>query len=351
MDNKQSESVSAWPTATAVFAVLAVIVSALCLAVVIGKDNVKTVVAAGASTGSTAAPPGIQMGNTPADGFVARDASTKPSPQPAGTVHKETFTIEEKQLEIAPGVTQLMWTFNGTVPGPILRGKVGDTFQITVVNKGSMPHSIDFHASKVAPNVMMREIAPGKSLVYTFTADHAGIFMYHCGTPPVLQHIAMGMYGAVIIDPPNLPPVDHEYVMLQSELYKEADPTQPVDFTKLLDEQWDAVVFNGYVNQYVDRPIHVGVNQKVRVWVMDEGPSENSSFHVIGTIFDTTYKEGVYLLQPDANRGGSQTLDLQPAQGGFVEFTFAVPGTYPFVTHKFASASKGAAGKFIADGS
>lgn len=108
-------------------------------------------------------------------------------------------------------------------------------------------------------------------------------------------------------------------------------------------------MFNGYVNQYADRPIHVGVNQTVRVWVLDAGPSENSSFHVIGTIYDTTYKEGAYLLQPDANHGGSQTLDLQPAQGGFVEFTLGLPGTYPFVTHKFASASKGALGKFVAD--
>jgi len=348
MDTKQSESASAWPTVTAVFAVLAVLVSAMCLAVVIGNDNGKTVVEAGASSATTAASPGIPMGNTPADSFVARDARTTPSPQPAGAVHKETFTIEEKQMEIAPGVTQMMWTFNGTVPGPILRGKVGDRFEITLVNKGTVPHSIDFHAGKVAPDRTMRTIQPGQSLQYDFTADHAGIFLYHCGTAPVLEHIAMGMYGAVIIDPPNLPPVDHEYVMVQSELYKEADPTQPVDFTKLLDEQWDAVVFNGYVNQYVDRPIHVGVNQKIRVWVMDAGPSENSSFHVIGTIFDTTYKEGAYLLQPGADKGGAQALDLQPAQGGFVEFTLSVPGTYPFVTHKFASASKGAAGKFVA---
>ena len=346
----RSDSASAWPTATAVFAVLAVVVSAMCLAVVIGKDNGKTVVAA-SSGATTAAAPGIPTSGTPADNFVARDPKTAPSPQPAGAVHKVTLTIEEKQVEIAPGVSQLMWTFNGTVPGPILRGKVGDTFEITLVNHGTVPHSIDFHASKVAPNVTMRTIQPGQSLLYKFTADHAGIFMYHCGTAPVLEHIAMGMYGAVIIDPPNLPPVDHEYVLLQSELYKAADATQPVDFTKLLDEQWDAVVFNGYVNQYVARPIHVGVNQKIRVWVMNDGPSENSSFHIIGTIYDTTYKEGAYLLQPDANRGGGQALDLQPAQGGFVEFTFAVPGTYPFVTHKFASASKGAAGKFIAEAS
>src|SRR6516165_647289 len=154
--------------------------------------------------------------------------------------------------------------------------------------------------------------------------------MYHCGAPPVIEHIAMGMYGAIIIDPPNLPPVNHEYVMLQSELYRSSDPTQPAAIDKMLNEKWDAVVFNGYPNQYQDQPIDVNVGDKIRVWVLDDGPSENSSFHVIGTIFDTTYKEGAYLLRPGADQGGSQALDLQPAQGGFVEFSFDQPGFYPF---------------------
>ena len=136
--------------------------------------------------------------------------------------------------------------------------------------------------------------------------------------------------------------------MVQSELYREADKTQPVDYNKLLNEQYDAVVFNGYVAQYTDRPIQVGVNQKIRVWVMDDGPSDISSFHVIGTIFDTVYKEGAYLLQPGPDHGGGQALDLAPAQGGFVEFTLSVPGKYPFVSHKFADAAKGAAGLFVA---
>jgi len=328
------------------FVIVALLLSFASVATVLNKSNGTTVVAAGAS--SQPAAPGIPLGQSPADSFQARDPNAPVDSQPAGTIHKVTLTIVEKQIEIAPGVTQLMWTYNGEVPGPVLRGKVGDTFEVTLVNHGTIPHSIDFHASKVAPNVTMRQIEPNTSMVYTFTADHSGIFMYHCGTPPVLEHIAMGMYGAIIIDPPNLPPVDHEYVLLQSELYRSSDPSQPAALTKMLDEQWDAVVFNGYPMQYSDRPIKVGVNQKIRVWVLDDGPSENSSFHVIGTIFDTVYKEGAYLLQPDANHGGGQALDLQPAQGGFVEFTFAVPGKYPFVTHKFASASKGAVGTFAA---
>jgi nitrite reductase (NO-forming) len=153
------------------------------------------------------------------------------------------------------------------------------------------------------------------------------------------------MYGAVIIDPPNLPPVAHEYVMVQSELYTGANGDVP-DYTKLLDGQYDAVMFNGYVNQYKYAPIKVMPNERIRVWVIDDGPSDSSSFHVIGTIFDTVYKEGTYLLRPGPDQGGSQALDLQAAQGGFVEFTPTEPGSYAFVTHKFDDAARGALGIF-----
>jgi nitrite reductase (NO-forming) len=348
--SEESKGSSAWPTAMATFVILALVVSLVSLGAVIHKTRATTVVAgATGATAASAAVPGFDFGSDPPDAFNARDPQAPtPSTQPAGTLHKLTLEMVEKQIEIAPGVSQLMWTFNGEVPGPILRGKLGDTFEITLVNKGTVPHSIDFHASKVAPNVTMRLVNPGKSWVYKFTATHSGIFMYHCGAPPVLEHIGMGMYGAIIIDPPNLTPVDHEYVMVQSELYRESDPTQPVDYSKLLAEQWDGIVFNGYVGQYTARPIHVGVNQKIRVWVMNDGPSDLSSFHVIGSIFDTVYKEGAYLLQQSAAEGGGQALDLAPAQGGFVEFTLAVPGKYPFLTHKFADAAKGANGVFIA---
>ena len=113
-------------------------------------------------------------------------------------------------------------------------------------------------------------------------------------------------------------------------------------------ERHDAVVFNGYVNQYKDRPIRVEPNQRVRVWVLDAGPNENSAFHVVGTVFDTVFKEGAYHLRPDDSRGGSQALDLQPSQGGFVEFTFDEAGLYPIVTHKFANVGKGGLGLFQA---
>jgi nitrite reductase (NO-forming) len=304
-------------------------------------------------TGSAAAPKASSSASDAVIDFSAKPGANwkpfDPTLQPAqGSVeHKVTLHANEQVIEVAPGVTQQLFTFNGQVPGPILRGKIGDLFTVTLVNDGQMGHSIDFHASKVAWNDEMRTIQPGESLVYQFRADYAGIFMYHCGTAPALDHIGNGMFGAVIIDPPQLAPVDHEYVMVQSEYYL-GPQGQPGDLAKMKAEQWDAVVFNGYVNQYQYAPIKVEKNQRIRVWVLDAGPSENSSFHIVGTIFDTVFKEGSYLLQPDARHGGSQALDLQPAQGGFVEFSLAEDGLYPMVTHKFANVGKGAMGMFQA---
>jgi nitrite reductase (NO-forming) len=271
----------------------------------------------------------------------------KLAPAPGGTEHRITFEATEVVVEVAPGVTQQLWTFNSQTPGPILRGKVGDIFTITLVNKGKLGHSIDFHASKVAWNDEMRTIAPGESLVYQFEAKHAGAYMYHCGTAPALHHIGNGMFGAIIIDPPGLSAVDHEFVIVQSEIYL-GPQGQPGDLGKMQKEQFDAVVFNGYFNQYLFAPIRVEPNQRVRVWVVNDGPSENSSFHIVGTIFDTVYKEGAYTLRPGDGRGGAQALDLQPAQGGFVEFTFDEAGLYPIVTHKFSNVGKGALGLFQA---
>lgn len=292
------------------------------------------------------------------DGNAVIDAQAEPGPDwqpfdptlapaPGGTEHKITLRATEKVMEIAPGVTQEMWTFEDQVPGPILRGKVGDLFTVTVRNEGELGHSLDFHASRVAWNDEMRTIQNGEELIYQFRADHAGAFMYHCGTAPALHHIGNGMYGAIIIDPPVLAPVAKEFVMVQSELYLGPEG-EPGSLTKMQNEDFDAVVFNGYWNQYMFDPIDVSSNERIRVWVIDDGPSENSAFHIVGTVFDTVWKEGSYLLQPDDRRGGSQVLDLQPAQGGFVEFSFAEDGFYPMVTHKFSNAGKGAMGLFRA---
>lgn len=281
--------------------------------------------------------------------FAPMDASLDPAP--GGKVHKQTLTVQEVELEVAPGVKQKRWTFNGTVPGPTLRGKIGDVFEITLVNDGTMGHSIDFHASLIAPDDVMRTIAPGESLTYTFRAERAGIWMYHCSTMPMSAHISAGMFGAVIIDPPNLPKVDREYVIIQSEVYLTGDGStaEQVNVDKAQAIEPDAVTFNGYAFGYKQVPLQAKVGERVRFWVLDAGPNLSSSFHIVGTQFDTVYFEGGYQLKNEVDAfggagGGSQVLGLQAAQGGFVEAVFPAPGHYPMVTHVMADAERGAMG-------
>ncbi len=271
------------------------------------------------------------------------------APAPRTTVHRETFTIRDTSTEVAPGIRQTLWTYNGTAPGPILHGHVGDVFIIKIVNDGAMAHGIDFHAGSVAPDGPMRSIEPGQSLSYQFTAAYSGAWLYHCSTMPMSLHIANGMYGAVIIDPPDLDQVSRQFVLIQSELYLGAQ-NGSADEGKIDAKKPDAVVFNGYVNQYDHAPIHVHAGERIRVWVVDAGPQLGTSFHVVGTQFDTVFKEGAYLLRPgNPEHGAVQTLDLAPAQGGFVEFTLPAAGHYPFIDHAMVDAEHGAQGMFLAD--
>ena len=277
-------------------------------------------------------------------GFTAHDAEL--APVPSGRLHRRTFTVTELEREVAPGYTQRLWTYSGTAPGPVLHGHVGDVFEITLVNDGTIGHSIDFHAGALAPDRPMRTIAPGESLVYRFTATRAGIWMYHCSSMPMSAHIANGLFGAVVIDPPNLPEVDRSYLLVQSELYLGPQGGE-VDMTKVSGERPDAVVFNGFVNQYDHDPLTAKVGERVRIWVLDAGPNRPSSFHVVGGQFDTVFSEGSFLLHPgNAERGGAQVLSLGPAQGGFVELSFPQAGHYPFVSHVMVDAERGAHGLF-----
>ena len=181
-----------------------------------------------------------------------------------------------------------------------------------------MSHSIDFHASQTAMNDQMVEIKPGATFTYTFTADYAGVWMYHCGTAPALHHIANGMYGMVIVEPKGgLPKVDQEVALVQSEWYlgaqKAAGSTTPRP--RPAAPAPDFVVFNGVANQYKDNPIQVTTKGRVRVFVLDAGPNIDSSFHVVGTIFDTVIKEGITLARGNAGGWGSQAVDLSPGAG------------------------------------
>jgi nitrite reductase (NO-forming) len=170
--------------------------------------------------------------------------------------------------------------------------------------------------------------------------------MYHCGTAPTLHHIANGMYGMVIVEPKaGLPKVDNEFALVQSEWYL-GPQGQPVDLTKASAAAAapDYVVFNGVADQYKDEPIKVGTGERNRIFVLDAGPSVDSSFHIVGTIFDTVIKEGIHLTKGNEGSWGSQAMDLSPAQGGIVEFTTAEDGLYPIVTHAFNLVGRGALG-------
>ncbi|MDN4522748.1 multicopper oxidase domain-containing protein [Mycolicibacterium austroafricanum] len=277
------------------------------------------------------------LGADPGPGFVARDAAAPPTTAD----HRITLPVTEVEREVSPGITQRLWTFGGTAPGPTLRGQVGDVFEITLVNDGTIGHSIDFHAGALAPDEPMRTIQPGERLVYRFTATRAGIWLYHCSTMPMSLHIANGMFGAVIIDPPILPPVDREFVLVQSEMYPGA-PAGEADADKVAADRPDLVVFNGYARQYDHAPLTARVGERVRIWVLAAGPNRGTSFHVVGGQFDTVWTEGEYRLRPGA--GGAQALGLFPAQGGFVEMSFDQPGRYPFVSHMMVDAERGAHG-------
>ncbi len=268
----------------------------------------------------------------------------------AGTVHDVDFPIIEKDITVADGFVVHAWTFGGTVPGPAIRVKLGDTVNVHLRNDGQMSHSIDFHASQTAMNHQMVEIKPGATFTYTFTADYAGVWMYHCGTAPALHHIANGMFGMVIVEPEGgLPPVDQEFAFVQSEWYLGAQG-QPADYAKANQTAAapDFVVFNGVANQYADNPIQIEPAKNVRVFVLDAGPSMDSSYHVVGTIFDNVVKEGIELRRGNAGGWGAQAVDLSPAQGAIIEFTAAEDGMYPFVSHAFNLVGHGALGIFSA---
>lgn len=285
------------------------------------------------------------------------DAAEAATPHPAevpplsdATHHEYTFTVTEATEEVADGVTRAIWTYNGTSPGPTLHGRVGDTFTITLVNAGTMGHSIDFHAGELAPDQPMRTIEPGESLVYEFTANRSGVWMYHCSTMPMTQHIANGMFGAVIIEPDGLERADREYVVIQSELYLGAQGG-PASDVKAAALDADVMAFNGRAFQYAAHPLTAQAGERVRFWVLDAGPAQPLSFHVVGVQFDTVWTEGAYTVYRGRSTDGitsgvtgAQTLPLLAAQGGFVEFVAPEPGHYSFVNHVMQLAQKGASG-------
>ncbi len=335
------------------------IAGALIIAIVLltGRHDVAPA-AAGAGTGMGDMA-GMDMGGSSA-ADPAVEAYARPNPAlpavPAGPVKKFRMQVYEHVTRVSDDQPPTkVWSY--AVNGVAHRGTgvstpmvvdVGDKVQIDLVNqsgksfKVDYPHSIDFHSAEVAPSADYTTIGPGQTKTFSFVAKHPGVFMYHCATDPVLMHTGAGMVGAMIVKPRNLPKVDHEYWMTQQEYYIGA-PGKPADLGKMEAMQPSVVAFNGYADQYKKAPIKVGVGETVRLYVLNAGPSLWSAFHIIGTVFDRTVIEG-------QTGHDSQTVNLAPSQGGWVEFSLDAPGAYPFVDHSFAGMMKGAAGAFTAAG-
>ncbi len=257
-------------------------------------------------------------------------------------VKEVTMHVKDVVGEVAPGVPVDLWTFDGSVPGPVLHVNLGDTIKFTLVNDGNMEHSIDFHAAQTPPNQNYVAVKPGQSLSFEWKANYPGVFMYHCGTPPVIHHIANGMYGAIVVSSPDLKPVAREYVLVQSEFYvtQGADGLFHTDGAKANLAQPDYVVFNGYADQYKTAPLTANPGERIRLWVVNAGPSTFSAFHVVGALFDTAYADG----NPQNVQHGMQTVTIPPGGGYMVELTIPEAGLYAFVTHSFAYTGKGAQG-------
>lgn len=219
--------------------------------------------------------------------------------------------------------------------------EVGDVVDFKLTNGSNehmnvtLPHSMDFHSAEVDPGTRYTDLMPGETMQYRFTANHPGVYMYHCATAPVLLHTGLGMVGAMVVKPKGLEPA-RDLMITQQEFYLGA-PGEIGDIKKMAAKAPDVIAFNGYADQYADHPIVVKKGEKVRIWLMNAGPSVWSAFHVIGTIFDRTVIEGV-------EGHHSQTVNLAPSQGGFVEFTLEEEGNYPFVNHSFGDMIKGAMG-------
>jgi nitrite reductase (NO-forming) len=252
---------------------------------------------------------------------------------------------KDDTVTIANGVTYNAWTFNGSVPAPTIHVRQGQTVNITFTNEGNMMHGLDFHAAQVAPSLHFKDIRPGKTIQFSFVAEVPGAFMYHCSTAPVLMHIGNGMYGALIVDPARpLPPADKSYVLVQSEWYTRqiSGNLMGQDYSKMLAEKPDEVVFNGVAFQYRDHPLQARVGERVRIYLVNAGPNLWTSFHVIGAIFDKVYPDGD---QTHALSGVS-TYTVGPGGGAVFDVIFKESGKYTFVDHDMAHMTIGAQGVF-----
>lgn len=313
-----------------------------------------------APAGNQVAMSGPVVVNNPAatGADVVRDPTDLPAPLETREPTTVRIDLEAVEIEgqLADGTTFTYWTFNSKVPGPFFRVRVGDTIEVHMKNltNSTMAHSVDFHAvTGPGGGAVMTQTVPGEETMFTAKALNPGLFVYHCATPMVAQHIANGMYGLILVEPEGgLAPVDREFYVMQGEIYTNEAFGSTGHLTEntqaLLNEDPEYLVFNGAVGALTaQRPLKANVGQTVRIFFGVGGPNFTSSFHVIGEIFDRVFDQAS-LTSPALTN--VQTTTVPPGGATMVEFGLEVPGNYILVDHALARLQRGLAGYLVVEG-
>ena len=289
---------------------------------------------------------------------IVRMPTDLPAPLAVGSARTVSVELEAVELvgKLANETTYNYWTFNGKVPGPFLRVRVGDTVEMSLKNRADsrMIHSVDLHAvTGPGGGAVATQAPPGETKSFRFKALNPGLYVYHCATPMVANHISSGMYGLILVEPrEGLPKVDHEFYVMQGELYTDRAYGQrghdEFSVEKLLAERAEYFVFNGAVGALTtEHPLKARVGETVRIFFGVGGPNATSSFHVIGEIFDRVYNQAA-LGSPTATN--VQTTTVAPGGATIVEFKLEVPGRYILVDHALSRLERGLAGFLVVEG-
>ena len=309
---------------------------------------------------NNAAASGPVVANNPAatGADVVRDPTDLPAPLEIREPQTVRIDLEAVEIEgqLADGTTYTYWTFNSKVPGPFFRVRVGDTIEVHMKNltNSTMAHSVDFHAvTGPGGGATMTQTAPGEETMFTAKALNPGLFVYHCATPMVAQHIANGMYGLILVEPEEgLSVVDREFYVMQGEIYTQEAFGSTGHLTEntqaLLNEDPEYLVFNGAVGGLTEqKPLKANVGETIRIFFGVGGPNFTSSFHVIGEIFDRVFEQAS-LTSPALTN--VQTTTVPPGGATVVEFGLEVPGRYILVDHALARLQRGLAGFLVVEG-
>ena len=289
---------------------------------------------------------------------IARNPADLPPPLPVGPPRTLAVDLEAVELvgKLANETTYNYWTFNSKVPGPFLRVRVGDTVELNFKNRADsrMIHSIDLHAvTGPGGGAVATQAPPGETKSFRFKALNPGLYVYHCATPMVANHISSGMYGLILVEPPQgLSKVDREFYVMQGEFYTDRPFGQrghdEFSVEKLLNERAEYFVFNGAVGALTSEyPMKAKVGETVRIFFGVGGPNATSSFHLIGEIFDRVYNQAAIGSPTSTN---VQTTTVAPGGATMVEFKLEVPGRYILVDHALSRLERGLAGFLIVEG-